>query len=179
MQVEANDIGGLGFKVRIVADHVVAQPVRLQPVAIPDSDHRRVGGPELAGQAPGAPMRAALIGAAPCPLQDPGFQPGCTFGGGASLVPGDQATQAFLPEAPQPPLQIGSAASQTRGGFPQTPATRQFQDHPRPAGILRAQAARAHPALEFITFLRSQIQAVRKHTENLSSSVAVINVPLY
>jgi len=82
MQIEANDLRCLGLKVRVIADHVVAQSVRLQPIAVPDSDHRHVGSPELPCQATGAPLRAAVIGAAPRPLQNPGFQLRRTFGFG-------------------------------------------------------------------------------------------------
>ena len=179
VQIEANNIRGLGFKVRVVADHVVAQPGWLQPVTLPDSGHGHVGGAELLGQAPGTPMRAAVIGAAPGPLQNSRFQLGRTFGGGASLVPGDQAAQALLSKAPPPPLQIGSAARKVARGLSQAPPARQLQDHPRPARVLRAHAARAHPALEFIAFFPSQIQVIGEHTQKLSSSVAHINVTLH
>lgn len=176
MQVEANDLCSLGLKVRVIADHVVAQPVRLQSVAMPDPGHPHVGGLEFFGQPTGAPLRAAVSGAAPRPLQDPGFQLRRTFRCGAHLVPGDQATQALRAKAPQPPLHIGSAARQTGGDLPQTSTARHPQDHPRALAIFRSQAARAHTALEFAAFFRSQDQVVRRHELSVSSAVAYINV---
>lgn len=44
VQIEADDVGGLGFKIGVVADHVMAQPMRLETVATPDSGHRHMGG---------------------------------------------------------------------------------------------------------------------------------------
>jgi hypothetical protein len=38
MQIESNNVSHLGFKVRIVANHVMAQPMRLETITSPDPD---------------------------------------------------------------------------------------------------------------------------------------------
>ena len=154
VQIEADDVGGLGFKIGVVADHVMAQPMRLETVATPDSGHRHMGGSQPFGQAATAPLGAAVVGATPRPLQNPGLQLGRAFGHGTSLVPGDQPADACRTKPAGPALHIRRTASQIGGGLPQAPATRQCQDDPRPPRIFRPHNTRAHAPLKFPAFWR-------------------------
>lgn len=124
VQIEADDVGGLGFKIGVVADHVMAQPMRLETVATPDSGHRHMGGSQPFGQAATAPLGAAVVGATPRPLQNPGLQLGRAFGHGTSLVPGDQPADACRTKPAGPALHIRRTASQIGGGLrkPRPPA---------------------------------------------------------
>ena len=95
-QIQSNDVSSFRFKSWIVRSHEVAQPMRLQPVAPPDASHAHVPNAEFACQTTAAPMRAAVIGAAPRPLQHFGLQSGCI---GPCLTPamlGDKTAQASL-----------------------------------------------------------------------------------
>ena len=114
-QIESNDVGGFGFESGIVGSHEVAQPMRLQPVAAPDASDAHVPDAQFACQTTAAPVRAAVIGAAPRPLQHFGLQSGRI---GACLTPamlGDKTAQACLAEPLGPALNIRSAAPQSPG----------------------------------------------------------------
>jgi hypothetical protein len=152
VQIEADNVRRFGFKVGVVANHVMAQPMRLQTITSPDPGHRHVGGPQLPRQAAGAPVRAAVIGSALGPLQNPGFQLCGTFGRHATLMSGHQASHAFHAKTSGPPLHIRRAASQISGGSPQASPARYLQNDPRPLGIFRPHTARAHAALKFPAF---------------------------
>ena len=168
VQIESDNVRRFGFKVRVVADHVMAQAMRLQTITSPDTSHRHVGGSQFPRQAAGTPVRAAIIGSTSCPLQNPGFQLGGPFGHHAALMPGYQTRHTFRTETSAPPLHIRRAARQIRRRAPQATTAGQFQNHPRPSGILRSQTARAHAALQFPAFWRSKNQAFGGHTPILS-----------
>jgi len=71
IQIQAEDVGCLAFKVRIVAGHVALQAVRLEPRRAPDAMDRVLAQAELARQFPARPVRGAIpgraLGGAPAP----------------------------------------------------------------------------------------------------------------
>ena len=146
----------------------MAQPMRLQAITTPDPGHCHVSGSQPPCQASGAPVRAAVIGSALGPLQNPGFQLGGVFGYRAPLMPGDQASQPLCSKASGPPLHIRRTARQIRRRSPQTTSAGQFQNDPRPSGILRAHAPRTHAALHFPAFWWSKNQSFGGHESSLS-----------
>jgi len=179
MQIEPDDVGRFGLEIRIVAGHVMTQAMGLQAVAAPDSGHPHVRGAQLLGQASTAPMGAAIIGATPCPIQNACLQSSRAFGRDTPLVPSHQTTHALCAKSSRPPLHIRRAANQISGRRTQTPPAGQFQNDPRSSGILRPYAARALPADKFSAFGWSKNQAFGCHPENLTRSVANINVTLH
>ena len=62
VQVEANDVGRLGFKVGIVAGHVTLQTVRLQARLLPDAVHGVLAETQGGGQLAATPVRRAILG---------------------------------------------------------------------------------------------------------------------
>ena len=179
VQIEADDVRRLGFKVRVIADHVVSQAMRLQPVAAPNSGYRHVGRTQLLGQASAAPLRGAVIRATPGPLQDASLQLGRAIGRRAALMPGNQASQALRTKPSGPPLDIRGAASQVGGCLAQASPTRQFQNDSCPSGILCPNTPRSHPPLKFHAFRWSKDQAFGGHPSKLPASVANINVTMH
>ena len=142
--------------------------MRLQAITTPDPGHCHVSGSQPPCQASGAPVRAAVVGTALGPLQNPGFQLGGAFGYRAPLMPGDQASQPLCSKASGPPLHIRRTARQIRRRSPQTTSAGQFQNDPRPSGILRAHAPRTHAALHFPAFWWSKNQSFGGHESSLS-----------
>ena len=59
-QVEANHRGRLGFKLRIITDHVAAQPVGLQSAARPNATDPRLAHSQRLGQFAAAPLRRTI-----------------------------------------------------------------------------------------------------------------------
>ena len=141
----------------------MAQPMRLQPVAPPDASDAHVPDAEFACQTTAAPVSAALIGAAPRPLQHFGLQSGRI---GSCLTPamlGDKTAQACLAEPIGPALNIRSAAPQSPGDLAHALPARAPQDDIGTAGILGTHAARTEAATKFTTFGRTQHQTFGCH----------------
>ena len=72
LQVETNDCGRLLLELRVIADHVVATPVRLQPRLSPHPGHTHMVNAERGPQLAAAPMGGAIGGLAmQSPIDDP------------------------------------------------------------------------------------------------------------
>jgi len=164
VQVEANDVRRLGFKVWVIADHMVTQAMRLQPVAAPYSGHRHVAGAQLLCQTPAAPLCGAITGSTSRPLQDASFQLVGIFGYRSALMQGNQTAQTLRTKPAGPPLNIRGAARQMRGRLPQTPSASQFQYNSRPLGILCPSTTRSHPSLKFHPFRICKNQLFAGHS---------------
>src|SRR5580765_6457150 len=163
LQIEANDVGRLGLEVRIIADHVMAQTVRLQPVASPDPGHHHMGGPEFDGQAPTAPVSAAVLRTAAGPFQNTCFQLGRVRRRDAPFMPGCQSAESLVPESSGPALNIGGATlhMSRRGTYSLTGS--QLQNKTGAARILRPNGSRTSPPLKFPTLRWSKNQAFGRH----------------
>src|SRR5437660_281967 len=60
LQVEANDVGRLLFKLRVIAGHVPTQPMRLNTEMAPDTAHARLTNAQLFGKPIAAPVGRAV-----------------------------------------------------------------------------------------------------------------------
>src|SRR5260370_27948518 len=70
LKVQANDVGCLLFKLRVIAGHVPAHSMRLHTDIAPDTAHARLTNAPLFGQPIAAPMGRAISGTLTCGLQD-------------------------------------------------------------------------------------------------------------
>src|SRR6266436_4458214 len=70
LKVQANDVGRLLFKLRIIASHVTTQPMRLNAEMAPDTAHARLANAQLLGQPIAAPVGRAVSWTLPGGLQD-------------------------------------------------------------------------------------------------------------
>ena len=100
-QIEADDVGGFGFELGIVAGHVAFQAVRLQAGFLPDAMHGVFTDAQRGGQFAATPVRRAVAGLSPRGGQNAGAQSGRQHTG---LLAGMIGVQALEPGA-------GSAAS--------------------------------------------------------------------
>ena len=169
-QIQSNEVGGFRFKSWIVGSHEVAQPMRLQPVAPPDASDAHVPEAEFACQTTAAPLSAAVIGAAPGPLQHFGLQSGRI---GSCLTPvmlGDKTAQACLAKPIGPALNIRSAALQSAGDLAHALPARTPQDDIGTAGILATHAARTQATTKFTPFGRTQHQMFGCHPAIIANS---------
>ena len=73
VQVEADDVGRLRLKVRIIGGHIAVQSMRLEPMLSPHPGHPHVTDPELGGELPGTPVSRPVAGVLPRGVQDAGF----------------------------------------------------------------------------------------------------------
>src|ERR1700756_5189400 len=70
LKVQANDVGRLLFKLRIIAGHVTTQPMRLNTEMAPDTAHARLANAQLSGQPIAAPVGRTVSGTLTRGLQD-------------------------------------------------------------------------------------------------------------
>src|SRR5258708_13289467 len=71
LKVQANDVGRLLFKLRIITDHISTQPMRLNTEMAPDTAHARLPKAQLFGQPIATPVGRTLSGTLTRALQDP------------------------------------------------------------------------------------------------------------
>ena len=88
LQIETDDSGRLLLELGVIADHVVATPVRLQPRLGPHPGHTHMVDAERGPQLAAAPM-GRTIGrlSVQTPVDDPGFEFLDSFTGRTSTVP--------------------------------------------------------------------------------------------
>src|SRR6202048_4511984 len=77
LQVQANDVGRLLFKIRVSAGHVPTPPWRLKPEIAQDSPHSRLTNAQLLAKPIAAPMGRTISGTLPRGLQDTRLGLGC------------------------------------------------------------------------------------------------------
>ena len=103
LEIEADNIGRLGFEGRIVAGHVMTPPGRLQTGLGPDTSDPHVTAAQLGGELARTPMRGTVGGLVmQGPINDPGFQ---TFGARShrlAQMASPETGDAFLQKAVSP-----------------------------------------------------------------------------
>ena len=132
-------------------------------MAPPDASHAHMPEAEFACQTTAAPVGAAIIGAAPRPLQHFGLQSSRIGSGLTPAMLGDKTAQACLPEPIGPAQNIRSAAPQSPGDLAHALPARTPQDNIGTAGILGTHAARTQAATKFTTFGWTQHQTFECH----------------
>src|SRR6202034_1447406 len=102
-EVQADDVGGFLFKLRIITGHITARAVRLKPKLPPHSTDRRLADPHLLGQSIAAPVGRSVRGSAPGHLQNARLNlrsPAAVLGSTVTRIQAAQALllKAFLPK---------------------------------------------------------------------------------
>src|SRR5258706_788701 len=77
LKVQANDVGRLLFKLRVIAGHVPTHSMRLNTEIAPDTAHARLTNAQLFGQPIAAPMGRTISGTLTRGLQDTRLGLGC------------------------------------------------------------------------------------------------------
>src|SRR6266436_10086744 len=70
LKVQANDVGRLRFKLRVIAGHVPAQPMRLNTEMAPDTADARLTNAQLFGKPIAAPVGPTISGTVTRGLED-------------------------------------------------------------------------------------------------------------
>ena len=118
VKIQANDVGRLFFKLRVIAGHVPTQPMRLNTEMAPDTAYARLTNAQFLGQPIAAPMGATISGPLTRSLQDTclGLSgPRPTLTTAITLI---QSRQPLLLKAPLPLPDILVTAIQSLPNFP-------------------------------------------------------------
>ena len=160
LQVETDDCDGLFLELRVIADHVVATPVRLQPRLGPHPGHTHMVNAERETQLATAPLGRTIGGlAVQSPIDDPSFELLDSLPGRTSTVPTPESGQALFFEAVPPHPHRIDTATFLSADSPKTQRTRsQAQDYSRTTSVLSAHTA-TH-ALKLTTFWGTQNDSI-------------------
>src|SRR6266446_710549 len=162
-EVEADDVARLGLKVRVVARHVAAQTMRLQPGAGPDPGHPVVAQPKFSSQLARAPVRRAIARTAPRVIKNPSLHLRRILRGRPALMPRIETTDALLQKSPLPAHDIILAALQRLHNLAVGVACRQLENELRPLCIIASPTARSGTPFEFQPLRRSHRNSACLH----------------
>ena len=173
LQVETDDSSRLLLELRVIADHVVATPVRLQPRLGPHPGHTHMVNAERGPQLAAAPVGGAIGGlAVQSPIDDPSFELLDSLTGRTSTVPTPESGQALFFKAVSPHSHRIDTATLLSADSPKTQKTRsQAQDNPRTASVLSAHTATTTHALKLTAFRGTQNDSIghaSKHSTTIS-----------
>src|SRR5438552_7991130 len=163
-KIEADDVTRLGLKVRVVAGHVAAQTMRLQPGACPDPRDPVVAQPKFSSQFARTPVGRAIARSAPGVLKNPSLYFRRILGRRPTFMPRIETTDALLQKAPLPAHNIVLAALQRLHNLAVGVACRQLENELRSLNIIAAPTPRSHPTFEFQALRRSHCNSVCSHS---------------
>ncbi len=98
-QIEAEDVGGFGFELGIVAGHVAFETVWLQSRFLPNPMHGVFADAQHGGQLAATPVRGPVVRFSPRGRQDTGAQSRSQHPGFLAGMIGVQSLESVLPEA--------------------------------------------------------------------------------
>src|SRR6266481_5636012 len=99
LKVQANDVGRLLFKLRIIASHVTTQPMRLNSEMAPDTAHARPAKAQLFGQPIASPVGRTVSRPLTGGLQDTRLGLSCTGSAWTTAITRIESGQTLLLKA--------------------------------------------------------------------------------
>src|SRR6266446_1663483 len=118
LKVQANDVGRLLFKLRIITGHISTQPMRLNAEMAPDTAHARLANAQLFGQPIATPVGRTVSGTLTGGLQDPRLGLGCPRSALTTAITRIESGQTLFLKAPLPLPDILVTAIQSLPNFP-------------------------------------------------------------
>lgn len=159
LQIQADDISSLGFKIRVVTGHVAAQAVGLQSGFGQNTGHSGMVGAKFGRQLPSTPVRRAILGFVSGRGQNPSFQLGALLAGYPATVTTKKTCQALLPKAFQPKSHRVDAASQLPTYRPLRPTAGNQEDNLGPLHLLCSRTTGSDPLPKSLAFWRRKNQS--------------------
>lgn len=134
VEIEPDDIGRLGFEIRVVRYHVTLEAMRPQSVLGPDASDGHMTEAKMFAKFARAPMRRAIRGRTSRRLQDFRFKLGSEEAWRLAGIAAHHSAQAFRREPLLPHSQVGRAATESVNNLLVGFAIGQCQDDARPLG---------------------------------------------
>ena len=159
LQIQANDVCSLSFKIRVVAGHVAAKPVGLQSGFGQNTGDSRMVGAKFGRQLPSTPVRRAILGFLLGRLQNLSFELGGLLAGYLTTMTTEKTCQALVHKAFKPKSHRIDAASQLPTYRPLRPAASNQEDNLGPLDLLCSSAPGSGPLLKSPAFWRRKNQS--------------------
>jgi hypothetical protein len=112
LKIQANDICRLLFKLRIIADHITTQPMRLQTEMTPDSADAGLAQAQFFGQSIAAPMSRSVARTLAGELQNPRLGLRGPSSAWTSAITRIESGQTILLKAPFPSGELGGLSGE-------------------------------------------------------------------
>jgi hypothetical protein len=178
LQIKADNVGGLLLEVGILAQHVTAQPVRLQAVASPNPGNGHVIGAQRRGQPAAAPVGGSALRATTGPLQNACLKLRCIGPHFATLMTGHQSRQTACQKTLSPALNIRGTTPKHSGYGTHSKARAQRKNDSGPPGILGSNRSGPNAPAQYSAFGRTNHNFLALHSLTMTDSVSHINVTL-
>src|SRR5262245_59358047 len=118
LQIQANDVRRLLFKLRVIAGHVPTHPMRLNTEMAPDAAHARLTNAQLFGKPIAAPVGRTISRTLTRGFQDTRLGLGCPRSALTTAITRIQSCQTLLLKALLPLPDIFVTAIQSLPNFP-------------------------------------------------------------
>src|SRR5262252_4823452 len=118
LKIQANDVGRLLFKLRVIAGHVPTHPMRLNTEIAPDTAHARLTNAQLFGKPIAAPVGRTISGTLTGGLQDTRLSLSCPRSALTTAITRIQSCQTLLLKSLLPLPDIFVTAIQSLPDFP-------------------------------------------------------------
>ena len=175
LEIEADNVGRLGFEGRIVAGHVMTPPGRLQTGLGPHASNPHVTDTQSGGELTRTPMRGTVGGLVmQGPINDPGFQPFGARSHRLAQMASPETGDAFLQKALSPEFDGIDTTRLAATDCCQSLPARQTQDDPSSSHIIGSAALAAAYAFQLTSFRRAQSKGCwheENHTQHRQMSL--------
>jgi hypothetical protein len=179
VQIKADNVSGLLLEVRILAQHVTAQAVRLKAVPSPDPRDGHVIGAKHSGQPAAAPVGGSILRTAARPLQNARLKLCCISSHFATLMAGYQSRQTMCQKTLSPALNIRGTTSKHAGYRTHSQPRAQRKNHSGAPGILGSNSPGPNPPVQFSAFRRTNHNFFALHSLTMTDYVSHIHVTLH
>jgi hypothetical protein len=176
VQIEADNVSGLFLEIGILAQHVTAQPVRLQAVSGPNPGNGHVIGAQHRGQSAAAPVGGCILRTTAGPFQNARLKLRGIRAHFATLMTSHQPRQTACQKTLSPALDIGGTTPKHAGDRTHPKPRAQRKNHSGAAGILGADRSRSNAPGQFSAFRRTNHNFLILHSLTIRYLVSHINV---
>ena len=179
LQIQTKNFGCFALKIRIGAELVATQTVRLQTGFSPHPGDSHVRATEFSGQSARTPVSRSICRfAMQGPVNDSRFKFRAAGFGLAAFVPAVKTPKSFISKALFPQPHRVNTATNFSSYFAQAATTRPLKDDPGSPRVLRPSYPAAQRAVEFSTFWRADNQSIF-HTRQNTASVSEVKVTVH
>jgi hypothetical protein len=179
VQIKADNVGRLLLEIRIIAQHVTAQSVRLKAVSCPNSRNGHVIGAQHRGQPAAAPVGGSLLRATAGPFQNARLKLRGMRAHFATLMTGHQPCQSSGQKTLSPALDIRGTTPKHPGDSTHPKPRAQCKNNSGAPGILCADRSRSNAPTQFSAFRRTNHTFLLLHSLTMRHLVSHINVTLH
>ena len=179
VQIKGDNLGRLLLEIRIIAQHVTAQSVRLKAVSCPNPRNGHVIGAQHRGQPAAAPVGGSVLRATAGPFQNARLKLRGMRAHFATLMTGHQSCQSSAQKSLSPALDIRGTTPKHPGDSTHPKPRAQRKNNSGAPGILCADRSRSHAPTQFSAFRRTNHYFLILHSLIMRQRVSHINVTLH